>query len=204
MSDWRIEGEYMETCNCAFLCPCITSNMTEAPTEGECKVAIAMRIDKGHKGAVKLDGLSFIVMIHSPGPMAEGNLKVGLIVDERANEAQTAAIADIVTGADGGPMAALGPLVGEIAGIEKRPIHYESDGTRFAVTAGDLVDQEIVASISALEGGGPMILSNVAHPISSSLALARAVKSKFNAFGMDWDNESGTKNGHFASFSWAA
>jgi len=32
---WSIQGQYMETCNCDFLCPCITSNLTAAPTEGD-------------------------------------------------------------------------------------------------------------------------------------------------------------------------
>ena len=66
MAGWRVEGQYMETCNCTYLCPCISSNLTARPTEGDCKAAIAMRIDKGEKDGVKLDGLSFIVLMHSP------------------------------------------------------------------------------------------------------------------------------------------
>ena len=31
---WAINGEYFETCNCDFLCPCITSNLAATPTEG--------------------------------------------------------------------------------------------------------------------------------------------------------------------------
>src|SRR5688572_29280378 len=85
MAGWRIEGQYMETCNCTFICPCIGSNLTAAPSEGDCKAAIAMRIDKGEKDGVKLDGLSFIVLMHSPKAMAEGNITVGLIVYERAS-----------------------------------------------------------------------------------------------------------------------
>jgi len=65
MAGWHIEGQYMETCNCSFVCPCIGSNLTATPTEGDCKAAITMRIDKGQKDAVKLDGLSFVVLLHS-------------------------------------------------------------------------------------------------------------------------------------------
>ena len=46
---WNIEGQYVETCNCAFLCPCITSNLSAKPTEGDCKAALGMRIDSGEK-----------------------------------------------------------------------------------------------------------------------------------------------------------
>lgn len=141
MAAWKIEGQYMETCNCAYLCPCVPSNLAARPTEGDCKFAVAMRIDKGAKDGVKLDGLSFIVLVHAPGAMAEGNLTVGLIVDERATEKQVEAISAIATGSAGGPMAALGPLVGKIAGVEKRPISFEMDGMKHSVKAGDLVDQ---------------------------------------------------------------
>ena len=184
MANWHIEGQYMETCNCAFICPCITSNLTAVPTEGNCKVAIAMKIDKGEKDGVKLDGLSVVAVLYSPGAMAEGNFKVGLIIDENADDAQTAAIGEIISGAAGGPMAALAPLVGEMAGIEKRPITFESSGMTYTVKAGELVDQ-------AIEG------------VASASVLAKATRSSFHAFGIDWDDASGTRNGHFAPFSWA-
>ena len=111
---WQIEGEYIETCNCSFVCPCITSNLSARPTEGDCKAAVAMRIDRGAKDGVDLSGLSFVVLLHSPGVMADGNFKVGLIVDEAADEVQTEAIQAIASGAAGGPMAALAPLVGRV------------------------------------------------------------------------------------------
>jgi hypothetical protein len=204
MADWRIEGEYMETCNCDFLCPCITSNLTATPTEGDCKAAIAMKITTGQKDGVSLDGLSFVIVLHAPGAMSDGNIKVGLIVDENASDEQTAAIGDIATGAAGGPMEALGPLVGEVAGVEKRPISFVSNGDTITVTAGDLVDQQVEAVNSALPDGGPIKIDNVAHPVATTLALARATKSKFNAFGVEWDDATGSKNGHFASFAWSA
>ncbi len=204
MSNWKIQGEYMETCNCDFICPCITSNLTATPTEGDCKVAIAMRIDEGHKDDVSLDGICFIVVMLSPGPMADGNLTVGLIVDESADEAQTAAIADIATGAAGGPMEALAPLVGSIAGVEKRAISFDVDGLKYAVKAGELVDEAVEGLASGLDAGGPVVIDNVFHPVNSRLALGRATKSKFNVFGIKWDDSTGTRNGHFAPFSCGA
>ena len=202
MAGWRIEGQYMETCNCTYLCPCIGSNLTARPSEGDCKAAVAMRIDKGEKDGVKLDGLSFIVVMHSPKAMAEGDITVGLIVDERASDKQMEAISAIATGAAGGPMAALGPLVGRVAGVEKRPIRFESDGMRLAVTAGELVDQACEGVGSAVRPGEPLYIDNTCHPVNSKLALAKATRSQFNAFGIQWDDSSGTRNGHYAPFAW--
>jgi hypothetical protein len=163
-----------------------------------------MRIDKGEKDGINLDGLSFIIVARSPGPMIDGNLKVGLIVDERADDAQVAAISAITTGAEGGPMAVLAPLVGEVAGIEKRPISFQVDGINFAVKAGGLIDQAEEGVASMAKEGEPIYLENTGYPVSSKLALAKAVRSLFNAFGIEWPDTSGTRNGHFAPFSWSA
>lgn len=202
MATWQISGEYMETCNCTFLCPCIITNMAAVPTEGDCKAAVTMRIDKGHKGDVKLDGLSFIVMIHSPGAMGAGNMTVGLIVDERASDTQVEAISAIATGAAGGPMAALAPLVGKIAGVERRAIQFEMDGLKRVVRAGDLVDQACEGIPSATAPGRAIGVDNVAHPVNSRLSLAKATRSLFKVFGIEWSDSTGTRNGHFAPFAW--
>lgn len=203
MASWQIQGQYMETCNCTYLCPCGPSNLTAPPTEGDCKAAIAMRIDSGRKDDVVLDGLSFIVMLHSPGAMADGDLTVGLIVDERATDAQVEAISAIATGAAGGPMANLAPLVGRIAGVEKRPIRFETDGMRYTVTAGDLVDQACTGVPGGPRPDQPLYLDNSVHPVNARLALARATRTLFNAFGITWKDSSGTRNGHFAPFAWS-
>ena len=202
MANWHIKGQYMETCNCDFLCPCIGSNLAAVPTEGDCKAAIAMRIDEGEKDGVRLDGLCFIVMLHTPGAMGEGNMKVGLIVDDSADEAQVGAIAAIATGAEGGPMAALAPLVGEVAGVEQRPISFEHDATTYTVKAGELVSQSLEAMPSLSAEGEPIYLDNTAHPVNAKLALAKATNTSFHAFGIDWDDATGTRNGHFAPFDW--
>lgn len=202
MAGWHIEGQYMETCNCEFICPCIGTNLTGQPTEGDCKAAIAMRVDRGEKDGVSLDGVAFIVLMHSPGPMADGNIKVGLVIDEKASGAQTDAIAQIASGAEGGPMEALAPLVGEFAGVEKQAITFETDGLNRAVKAGDLIDQALSGVPSVSKEGEPVYLENTCHPVSSKLALANATHSRFHAFGIDWDDASGNRNGHFSPFSW--
>lgn len=204
MSGWHIEGQYMETCNCAFLCPCITSNLAATPTEGNCKAAIAMRIDKGERDGVALDGLSFVVLLYAPKAMAEGDFTVGLVIDERASDEQAQHITEIASGQAGGPMGALAPLVGNMAGVERRAISFQADGLSLSVKAGELIDQACEGVPSASNPGNAISIDNVFHPVASRLALAKATRSRFHAFGIDWDDETGTRNGHFAPFSWAA
>lgn len=203
MATWSVEGEYMETCNCAFVCPCITSNLAAQPTEGDCKAAIALRIDKGQSDGVALDGLAFIVVMHAPDAMGNGNMTVGLIVDDSASDAQLGAITAIASGAAGGPMAALAPLIGRFAGVQQRPIQFELDGLKRSVHAGELVDQACEGIPSAVAPGEAIAVDNTVHPVNRRLSLAKATRSSLHAFGIEWDDVLGTRNAHFAPFSWS-
>jgi hypothetical protein len=203
MAGWKIEGQYMETCNCSYVCPCITSNLADTPTEGDCKAALAMRIDKGHKDGVSLDGLKFLVLLYAPQAMEKGEFTVGLIIDEAASDEQVEAIGAIASGEAGGPMAAMGPLVGTMAGVERRPISFEADGMTYRVNAGELIEQSCEGVASAVAEDEPMHIDNAMHPVNTRVALAKATRSHFHAFGIDWDDDSGMRNGHFAPFSWS-
>jgi hypothetical protein len=94
-SDWRLEGEWMKNCNCAFGCPC---DFNAPPTHGSCKGLLGMRITKGHFGGTKLDGLVFMVTVDFPGPLHEGNGQIQPIVDERATPEQREALFAIMSG----------------------------------------------------------------------------------------------------------
>ena len=94
-ADWRLEGEWIKNCNCAFGCPC---DFNAKPTYGECKGFLGMRIAKGHFNGTRLDGLSFFVTVHFPGPLHEGNGQAQPIIDERASPEQREAIFGIMSG----------------------------------------------------------------------------------------------------------
>jgi len=202
MADWHIEGEFFEACNCDFLCPCITSNSHAPPTRGGCIVAMAYRIDAGKYGAVPLAGLLFSIVIQSPGPMAEGNLALGVIVDERANAAQSDAMVAIASGKAGGPMGGMGGLVTRFAGVERRPIHYASKGFERSVSIPGLLDEAIAGLPSEADATRPILLANGTHPANQEIALATAHHAHLHAFGIDWDEVSGKTNGHYATFAW--
>src|SRR5207248_1477740 len=91
-----------------------------ARTTGVALVGLVFRIDRGQHGATRLDGLCFAVLAHTPGPMGQGNWTVGVVVDERASAEQRAALTAIASGQGGGPMAALGPLIGRFGGVEAK------------------------------------------------------------------------------------
>jgi len=202
-ASWQIAGQYMETCNCAYLCPCITSNLADTPTEGDCKAALAFRIDHGHRNGVTLDGVSFVVMLLSPEAMGKGNFTVGVIIDDRASDAQAREVEDIAFGRAGGPMGRFAPLTTTVAGVERRRIDFEMNGLARTVRAGELLSQTCEGVPSRVKPGEPTVIDNTGHPANARLGLARAKESRFDAFGIRWSDTTGKRNGHLAPFAWS-
>ena len=202
MAKWQVSGEYFETCNCDYLCPCIFTNLAGRPTYTFCDFAMVYHVDKGHFGDTKLDDLTYIVIGHTPDIMGMGNLEVGLIIDERANAQQREALAAIGSGQAGGPMAGLGPLVTKMLGLEYKPIHFAKSGLSRSVSVPGLLDEAVEGTPSPSKAGEPLYIDNSVHPANAKLALGHATRSHLHAFGMNWDQSDGKNNGHFAPFNW--
>jgi hypothetical protein len=164
-------------------------------------VALVQHINQGQYDNVKLDGLNFVIVARTPEEMGKGNWTVGLIVDERADAEQKDALTAIGSGQAGGPMSTLGPLIGNFAGVESRPIQFATNGNRRSVSIPGLVDQA-VEGMTGANGTEPMYFENAPHPVSTKLALAHSTGSHVHAFGIDWDNTSGDNNGHYSPFEW--
>jgi hypothetical protein len=201
-TSWQISGDYFETCSCTFLCPCLPSNFAAQPTKGDCYFGFVWHIERGRHGNVALDGLNFAVVGLAPGPFGAGNLSVGVVLDERATPEQQQAITAIASGQAGGPMAALAPLIGKFLGTQVKPIHYQKNGMTRSVSIPGALDQAVEGVASPAKPGEPLYLDNTAHPVNPRMALAHALRSHLNAFGLKWDDVSGQNNGHFAPFSW--
>src|SRR5215813_13669000 len=200
---WSVSGQYYETCSCDFVCPCLPGQMKVSPSKGSCTFAMAFQIERGSFDSISLDGIPFVVLVHTPEEMGKGNWSVGLVIDERATAEQRDAITAIASGAAGGPMAPLSGLIGKFLGAESAAIQFDRSGLKFAVKAGNLVDMAAEGQMGIDPNSTePMYLDNTGHPVSTRLALAHASKSHVHALGLDWDDGSGKNNGHFAPFNW--
>ncbi len=68
---YRIEGDYLESCNCAVVCPCLVNgvgNNKIPATDWHCDLFLGYTVKKGHYKDVDLSGLNF-VMACFPGPL---------------------------------------------------------------------------------------------------------------------------------------
>ena len=98
-TQWHLKGEEVGGCNCDWGCPC---QFNANPTHGDCHGLGAMRIEQGHYGETRLDGLRFVLLLSWPGAIADGDGTMQVIIDNSANEAQRAALKAIVFAEAGG------------------------------------------------------------------------------------------------------
>jgi hypothetical protein len=202
---WELSGEYMESCNCDYLCPCIFTNPQGQATHDNCVALMVYRIDRGRHGEVSLDGLKFALVIRSKRIMSEGGWVFGCVVDEKASDAQRKALADIVSGKSGGPPQMIRDnLVSDFRGVEFRPIEFTMDGLRRAAEVPGVLAFAIEGVASRNRSGEPFYIDNTAHPANRRLALARSSKTEVQGFGLDLSLAGKGNNGHYAPFAWAA
>lgn len=94
-TEWRLKGDWIKNCNCAFGCPC---DFNARPTYGDCKAIVGMHIEQGRFGDVSLDDLKFVGVFSFPGALHEGNGTMQPVVDERADSRQREALFAILSG----------------------------------------------------------------------------------------------------------
>jgi len=198
---WSIKGSYVETCSCELMCPCNTS-LDHGATYDYCRVTLVFSIKEGEIEGTDVSGLVVAAIADTPKVMTEGNWKLGVFVDERASDEQLEKLVGVFSGAKGGPMEGLAPLVGEMLGVERAPIEVVDDGVHHSVRVGDAIDFEIEDIVPfGVTTGQPVRFDGMFHPVGSNLTMAEAKRSSINAFGIEYEGKTGLST---SEFSWAA
>ena len=125
---WQLEGTYFESCSCDAVCPCTWSALTAKATLDRCRALLAYHVESGQIDGVDVSGVSFALFLDTPPVMSEGNWRVGVYLDDAASDRQAEQLGAVLSGQAGGPPAMLGPLIGEMLGVEKTRITYSDDG----------------------------------------------------------------------------
>ena len=201
---WQLEGRYFENCSCDMVCPCTTSGLTRAADQERCRVVLAFHVDAGEVDGLDVSDKTVVLVADTPQVMAEGNWRLGLVMDAAASTEQAAALGAVFGGQAGGPIAGLVPLISEMLGSESVAMEYVDDGRRHSLRAGDLIDIEIEDFVAPqlLPDGEVEKLTGMFHPANSTLTIASATRSRVSVFGLEFANEG--KNGHSAPFAWSA
>jgi hypothetical protein len=198
---WSLKGSYVETCSCDLICPC-NATFDHGATYDYCRVTLVFNIREGEVEGIDIGGLKVAAIADTPKVMTDGNWRLGVFIDENASEEQADKLVKVFTGQVGGPMAALGPLVGEMLGVERAVITVQDDGVRHSVRVGDSTDFEIEDIVPfGVETGQPVRFQGMFHPVASDLTIAEAKRSRINAFGIEYEGKTGLST---SEFSWAA
>ena len=198
---WKLQGTYFETCSCDVVCPCTVSLALGADYD-RCRVTLVFNITQGEVEGTDVGGVKIAAVADTPKVMSEGNWRLGVFIDAAASDEQAEKLGAVFGGQLGGPMEALGPLVSENLGVERAPIEVREDGLRHSVKIGDAVDFEIEDVVPfGVESGEPARLSGIFHPAGSELTIAKATRSRIDAFGIEYEGKSAFSS---SQFSWAA
>src|SRR5215470_17088155 len=120
---------------------------------------LAWHVTNGSKDGVDLSGLNAIMAVHSPKQMTDGGWKVALYLDDRATPEQSEALGAVFSGAAGGHLAALGPLIGEVAGVTPASISFDrTDRSLHAEVAGVLSME--AEEMKGMDGTNPPVITN--------------------------------------------
>ena len=178
---WEIEGHYFENCSCDVPCPCTVSLDLGADYD-RCQVLPVFHVDSGE---------------------VEGNWRLGMLSDDAASDEQAQKLGAVFGGQLGGPMEALGPLVGEMLGSERVPIEVSCEGGTHRVKIGDDTEVEVRDVVSwGKEDGEPARLTGIFQPAGDTLTVSKAGTSQVKAFGLDFSNAG--KSGFSSRFAWSA
>jgi hypothetical protein len=198
---WKIAGSYFETCSCDVVCPC-TASLALGASYDYCRVVLVFHVKEGDVEGVDVSGLTVAAVAETPKVMTDGNWRLGVFIDAAASDEQADKLGGVFSGALGGPMEALGPLVGENLGVQRATIEVREDGLTHSVKIGDSVDFEIEDIVPfGVESGEPARLVGIFHPAGPELTVAHATRSNIDAFGISYEGKAAFSRSEFA---WAA
>ena len=195
---WNLSGSYIETCSCELMCPCNLS-FDHGATYDYCRVTLVFAIKRGEVDGTDIGARTIAIIADTPKVMTEGNWKVGVFVDDGADDDQFDKLVKVFSGQLGGPMAGLAPLIGELLGAERAPIEIVEDGLTHSVRIGTAIDFEIQDIVPfGVETGQPIKFDGMFHPVGSDLTMAEAKRSQIDAFGIAYEGRTGLSKSEFA------
>jgi hypothetical protein len=204
---WSLKGQWFDVCRCAIPCPC---SWAQPPDDGYCEGILVWHVQKGRYGDVKLDGLNVAMLATFRGNVWEkpSDFKYAIFMDERADEAQRAALQTVFGGQAGGWPKRFGELgQGELMGFSFAPIKVEI-APGLSQWKAEIPAHNILAAVEALMGptsdGKVTKIYNLPGSETGPGGIAtygRATADRANAFGFKWDRTG--KSSKLIAFEWS-
>jgi hypothetical protein len=194
---WHVRGSYFEACNCDAICPC--RSVHRAPsgpsTYGVCFGTLSWHVLDGRFGETDLSDRKVVMSVRYHDEVQPSTKwEVMLYVDERADDAQLNALADIFLNRAGGTVdKQYGRALGEVHSVQRARITVEhlAPRKRIDIVGHLLVEAEQPASE---EGDVQCGIPGYDHP--GTELVGEILRS--NDVPMQWDII-GKRNASFAS-----
>jgi hypothetical protein len=150
------------------------------PDNGTCDSALAHHFEKGEIDGVDVSGLTLAFATHIPGNVLKGNWRVVIHIDQNATKQQEEALLSVYTGKQGGPVADLAKLIGEVVAVERSPITFEVKEGKGILRIGNVADCEM-EPFRGPNGEVTTLHDSIFSTIPGSPAyVAKATKYKMN------------------------
>jgi len=176
--------------------------MDHGATYDFCRVTLVFNIRKGQVEGTDIAGRKVVLIADTPKVMTQGNWRLGVYIDDGADDDQFDKLVKVFGGQLGGPMGGLAPLVGEVVGVERAAIEVTDDGLVHSVRVADAIDFVIEDIVPfGVTTGEPVRFQGMFHPVASDLTMAEAKHTRINAFGISYEGKTGLST---SEFSWAA
>jgi hypothetical protein len=121
-----MKGEYFKNCSCVPGCPCDTHGYP-GPNEF-CEGIVGMNVLEGNFDDVDLSGVKWVLVVHWPKALHDGNGTGEIYIDESTNDEQRQALGQILSGEAGGPIfEILSSIITTVHGPNFAPIEWEFD-----------------------------------------------------------------------------
>lgn len=183
---YTLEGDLLEVCDCKVLCPCWIG---EDPDNGTCDSSLAYHFRSGTIDGVDVSGLTVASAVKIPGNVLEGGWRRQLFVDDRASDAQMAAIVDTLAGRKGGPLADLAALIGEELVAKRAAITFEIVEGKGTLRVGDGIEA-VMEPYRGPTGAVTTLNESIFTTIPGTpayVAKANTFRMRNDALGLDVD-----------------
>ncbi len=199
----QISGQYLEARTAdVYTGPCFANS--EVNLAGQ-EAVLAWRIERGSWQGTALDGLAVVAVVRASSTLGDvySNplpAKAVVIMDERATEAQRAALQNFAH-------AQAGALLDNVLAVEVAPIRFTMDESRHgyaAVEAGNLarISTRAIGSLDSIchneEVYYPPLAANLNHAMP---AVATRSNYRGNHLGVNWD-EANRRSAFLGSFAY--
>ncbi len=202
---YRIEGDYLESCNCAVVCPCLVNgvgNNKIPATDWHCDLFLGYTIKKGHYKDIDLSGLNFVMACYSPGPlMSVPNWAIAHYIDDNATDEQYEALKTIMSGEAGGVPSGLAALMEIDLGYTRAKITMDFQELSVDLSIDGIAECRVDA-ITGMHDGEPVKMTNI-HPQTQNGDCIQGLNGQMWYRDHNYTFNNTGRSALFAKYIWA-